>query len=73
MAKRNDAHAYNGDHEISSQRLAQQRQTRDEQYEILTSAAILDRMQKLVSNFPNFVTLTTTQEWFGLPRAGECH
>lgn len=43
----------------------------DELYEILTSDKILERLQKLVANYPNFATLTTTQEWFGLPRAGE--
>lgn len=30
-------------------------------------------MQKLASDYPTFVTLTTTQEWFGVPRAGECY
>jgi hypothetical protein len=44
---------------------------KEEQYEILPSSAILDRLQKLVANYPNFATLTTTQEWFGLPRAGK--
>eukprot|EP00956_Cyclotella_meneghiniana_P031882 scaffold85449_cov65-Cyclotella_meneghiniana.AAC.3 len=43
----------------------------DEQYEILPSSDLLDRMMKLQQNYPTFVTLTTTQEWFGLPRAGE--
>lgn len=41
-----------------------------EQYEILPSSAILERLQKLVADYPTFATLTTTQEWFGLPRAG---
>ena len=44
---------------------------KEEQYEILPSSAILDRLQKLVANYPNFATLTTTEEWFGLPRAGK--
>ena len=44
---------------------------KEEQYEILPSSAILDRLQKLVANYPNFAILTTTQEWFGLPRAGK--
>ena len=46
-------------------------QAKEEQYEILPSAAILDRMQKLVADYPTFASLTTAQEWFGLPRAGE--
>jgi hypothetical protein len=45
--------------------------TNDEQYEILPSSELLSRMIKLSKNYPTFVTLTTTQEWFGLPRAGE--
>ena len=46
----------------------------DEQYEILPSDQLLARMMKLARDYPTFVTLTTTQEWFGLPRAGElCH
>lgn len=49
----------------------QMQQAKEEQYEILPSAAILDRMQKLVAGYPTFASLTTTQEWFGLPRAGE--
>ena len=54
----------------------QQRQTsaeyeKEEQYQILPSSAILDRLQQLVSDYPHFATLTTTQEWFGLPRAGK--
>lgn len=44
---------------------------KEERYEILPSAAILERMQRLVTDYPTFATLTTTQEWFGLPRAGE--
>eukprot|EP00571_Detonula_confervacea_P003463 CAMPEP_0172329022 /NCGR_PEP_ID=MMETSP1058-20130122/60661_1 /TAXON_ID=83371 /ORGANISM="Detonula confervacea, Strain CCMP 353" /LENGTH=871 /DNA_ID=CAMNT_0013046167 /DNA_START=25 /DNA_END=2640 /DNA_ORIENTATION=- len=43
---------------------------KEEQYEILPSSAILERLQKLVAEYPTFATLTTTQEWFGLPRAG---
>ena len=54
-------------------RLAQEEQKGDERYEILSSAEILERMQKMVSDYPDFASLTTTQEWFGLPRAGECH
>ena len=45
---------------------------KEDRYEILPSAAILERMQTLVADYPTFATLTTTQEWFGLPRAGEC-
>ena len=45
----------------------------DEQYEILPSDQLLDRMMKLARDYPTFVTLTTTQEWFGLPRAGELY
>ena len=44
---------------------------KEEQYEILSSAAILTRLQALAADYPAFATLTTTQEWFGLPRAGE--
>lgn len=43
---------------------------KEERYEILPSDAIFERMQTLVANYPTFATLTTTQEWFGLPRAG---
>ena len=43
----------------------------DMRYEILTSLSILNRMCLLAMQYPNFVTLTTTQEWFGLPRAGK--
>jgi hypothetical protein len=43
----------------------------DDQYEILPSSDLLERMMKLAQDYPTFVTLTTTQEWFGLPRAGE--
>ncbi|KAL7550803.1 hypothetical protein ACHAWF_014767 [Thalassiosira exigua] len=43
---------------------------KEERYEILPSDAILERMRDLVANHPDYVTLTTTQEWFGLPRAG---
>jgi hypothetical protein len=43
----------------------------EEQYEILPSPELLSRMMKLARDYPTFVTLTTTQEWFGLPRAGE--
>ena len=46
-------------------------QQKEERYEILPSAETLKRMQDLVANYPTFATLTTTQEWFGLPRAGE--
>ncbi|KAL7509201.1 hypothetical protein ACHAXN_007366 [Cyclotella atomus] len=42
----------------------------DDQYEILPSSDLLERMMKLAQDYPTFVTLTTTQEWFGLPRAG---
>ena len=42
----------------------------DQYYEILPSSAILSRLQKLVATYPTFATLTTTQEWVGLPRAG---
>jgi len=45
-------------------------QEKEERYEILPSASIFERLQKLVENYPSFATLTTTQEWFGLPRAG---
>jgi hypothetical protein len=45
--------------------------SKEEQYEILPSSELLSRMMKLSRDFPTFVTLTTTQEWFGLPRAGE--
>jgi hypothetical protein len=43
----------------------------EEEYEILPSPELLSRMMKLARDYPTFVTLTTTQEWFGLPRAGE--
>ena len=43
----------------------------DQYYEILPSSSILSRLQKLVATYPTFATLTTTQEWFGLPRAGK--
>jgi len=57
---------------VTSETLRQTSQyEKEEQYEILPSSAILDRLQKLVANYPNFATLTTTQEWFGLPRAGK--
>jgi len=58
---------------VTSETLRQQssQYEKEEQYEILPSSAILDRLQKLVANYPNFATLTTTQEWFGLPRAGK--
>jgi hypothetical protein len=49
----------------------QAQQQLDEQYEILPSSEILARLQKLVATYPTFATLTTTQEWFGLPRAGK--
>jgi hypothetical protein len=45
-------------------------QAKEEQYEILPSEELLARMMKLAEDYPTFVTLTTTQEWFGLPRAG---
>ena len=48
----------------------QTQQLDDQYYEILPSSSILARLQKLVTTYPNFATLTTTQEWFGLPRAG---
>lgn len=44
---------------------------KEEQYEILSSSDLLSRMMELVRDYPTFATLTTTQEWFGLPRAGE--
>eukprot|EP00574_Skeletonema_japonicum_P013189 CAMPEP_0201720334 /NCGR_PEP_ID=MMETSP0593-20130828/5324_1 /ASSEMBLY_ACC=CAM_ASM_000672 /TAXON_ID=267983 /ORGANISM="Skeletonema japonicum, Strain CCMP2506" /LENGTH=831 /DNA_ID=CAMNT_0048210967 /DNA_START=24 /DNA_END=2516 /DNA_ORIENTATION=+ len=44
---------------------------REDQYEILPSADLLNRLLYLSTTYPNFCTLTTTQEWFGLPRAGE--
>ena len=60
---------------LSSVTSATLRQTsqyeKEEQYEILPSSALLDRLQQLVANYPNFATLTTTQEWFGLSRAGK--
>ncbi|KAL3769563.1 hypothetical protein ACHAWU_005515 [Discostella pseudostelligera] len=56
------------DHRRHIDRQAQQQM--DEQYEILPSSEILARLQKLVATYPTFATLTTTQEWFGLPRAG---
>jgi hypothetical protein len=45
--------------------------SKEELYEILPSSELLSRMIKLSRDYPTFVTLTTTQEWFGLPRAGE--
>ena len=42
-----------------------------EPYKILTSEELFGRLRDLVANYPTFATLTTTQEWFGLPRAGE--
>lgn len=57
----------------TSQPLPLERKTqylKEEQYEILPSSAILERLQQLVADYPTFATLTTTQEWFGLPRAG---
>lgn len=57
------------DHRRHIDRQAQQQM--DEQYEILPSSEILARLQKLVATYPTFATLTTTQEWFGLPRAGK--
>ena len=53
----------------STRKLEQHKQ--DERYEILSSPELFDRFQKLVQNYPTFATLTTAQEWFGLPRAGE--
>ncbi|KAK1738822.1 M14 family carboxypeptidase [Skeletonema marinoi] len=44
---------------------------REEQYKILSSPDLLNRLLYLSKTYPNFCTLTTTQEWFGLPRAGE--
>ncbi len=44
---------------------------REDQYEILPSPDLLNRLLYLSTTYPNFCTLTTTQEWFGLPRAGE--
>ena len=44
--------------------------TRESQYAILPSSDLLDRLLFLAQEYPNFCTLTTTQEWFGLPRAG---
>ncbi|KAL7433171.1 hypothetical protein ACHAXM_003516 [Skeletonema potamos] len=44
---------------------------KEERYEILPSPALLHRLLYLSKAYPNFCTLTTTQEWFGLPRAGE--
>jgi len=41
-----------------------------EPYKILTSEELFGRLRNLVTNYPTFATLTTTQEWFGLPRAG---
>lgn len=43
----------------------------DERYSILSSSALLDRLLYLSTQYPTFCTLTTTQEWFGLPRAGD--
>lgn len=43
----------------------------DMRYEILSSNSILNRMCLLAMRYPNFATLTTTQEWFDLPRAGK--
>eukprot|EP00804_Cyclotella_cryptica_P001296 CCRYP_017910-RA/>CCRYP_017910-RA protein AED:0.11 eAED:0.17 QI:0/0/0/1/0/0.33/3/0/709 len=43
----------------------------DDSYQILTSRQILSRLQSLAQTYPAFVTLTTTQEWFGLERAGQ--
>ena len=63
-----DAHIIHHATATTSHRKTQQK---EERYEILPSAAILKRMQDLVTNYPTFATLTTTQEWFGLPRAGE--
>jgi hypothetical protein len=51
-------------------RLQQRLLQKEEQYEILSSAALFARLQKLSQDYPTFCTLTTTQEWFGLPRAG---
>jgi len=48
----------------------QQARPKEDRYEILPSSEILARMQALVDEYPAFATLTTTQEWFGLPRAG---
>lgn len=53
------------------QRQTSEEYEKEEQYQILPSSAILDRLQQLVADYPNFATLTTTQEWFGLPRAGK--
>ena len=44
---------------------------REAQYQILPSPDLLNRLLELSTSYPNFCTLTTTQEWFGLPRAGE--
>ena len=44
---------------------------REEQYSILPSPDLLNRLLYLSTTYPNFCTLTTTQEWFGLPRAGK--
>ena len=54
-----------------NQRQTSEEYEKEEQYQILPSSAILDRLQQLVADYPNFATLTTTQEWFGLPRAGK--
>jgi len=44
---------------------------REDQYEIPPSPDLLNRLLYLSTTYPNFCTLTTTQEWFGLPRAGK--
>ncbi|KAL7493043.1 hypothetical protein ACHAWT_002283 [Skeletonema menzelii] len=46
-------------------------QRREDHYQILPSSDLLNRLLELATTYPNFCTLTTTQEWFGLPRAGE--
>ncbi|KAL3782399.1 hypothetical protein HJC23_005447 [Cyclotella cryptica] len=57
---------------IHEARVARSRRdsSKEEQYEILPSSELLSRMLALSRDYPTFVTLTTTQEWFGLPRAG---
>ncbi|KAL7460861.1 hypothetical protein ACHAXS_001297, partial [Conticribra weissflogii] len=42
----------------------------DEPYELLPAPALLSRLLSLSADYPSFVTLTTAQERFGLPRAG---
>jgi len=47
------------------------RKEKDEQYSILPSQEILDRIDFLAKSFPHLATLTNAQDMYGLPTAGD--